>query len=134
MRTRSYAALAMAAALALGGFGQADDDSPQDTEESQPADSADTQPAGGDSGDDSADSDSDDGSDGDGADTGSGSISLDDAAKIVTDEYGGEVIGVEDDDFHGTPAWEVEVKDSDESRIELKVDKESGETLDMEHD
>lgn len=62
MRTRSYAALAMAAALALGGSGQADDDS------------------------------------------------------------------------RGMPAWEVEVKGSDEGRIEVKVDKESGEILDMEHD
>lgn len=130
MRTRTYAAVAMAAALALGGCGQADDDSPQDTEESQPADSADTQPAG----DDSADSDSDDGSGDEGSNDDSDSISLDEAGKIVTDEYGGEVIGVEDDDFRGTPAWEVEVKDSDEGRIEVKVDKESGEILDMEHD
>lgn len=130
MRTRTYATVAMAAALALGGCGQADDDSPQDTEESQPADSADTQPAG----DDNADSDSDDGSGDEGSNDDSDSISLDEAGKIVTDEYGGEVIGVEDDDFRGTPAWEVEVKDSDEGRIEVKVDKESGEILDMEHD
>ncbi|WP_312181876.1 PepSY domain-containing protein [Arthrobacter sp.] len=63
-----------------------------------------------------------------------GSISLGDAGSIVTDQYGGEVIGVEDDDFRGTPAWEVEVKDSNEGRIEVKVDKATGEILDVEQD
>lgn len=61
-------------------------------------------------------------------------ISLDDAAGIVTDQYGGEVIGVEDDDYRGTAAWEVEVRDSSEGRIEVKVDKSTGEILDVEHD
>lgn len=65
---------------------------------------------------------------------GSSAISLDEAGKVVTDQYGGEVIGVEDDDYRGTPAWEVEVKNSTEGRIEVKVDKVSGEILDVERD
>lgn len=65
---------------------------------------------------------------------GSSAISLDEAGRVVTDLYGGEVIGVEDDDYRGTPAWEVEVKNSNEGRIEVKVDKTSGEILDVERD
>ncbi|UPO78065.1 PepSY domain-containing protein [Arthrobacter sp. Helios] len=65
---------------------------------------------------------------------GSSAISLDEAGRVVTDQYGGEVIGVEDDDYRGTPAWEVEVKNSNEGRIEVKVDKTSGEILDVERD
>ena len=63
-----------------------------------------------------------------------GGISLGDAGTIVTDKYGGELIGVEEDDFHGTPAWEVEVRDSSQGRIEVKVDKATGEILDIEQD
>lgn len=61
-------------------------------------------------------------------------ISRAQAEQIATDKYGGTVKETESDDYHGKPAWEVEIRDSREGRIEVKVDKITGEILDLEHD
>lgn len=64
----------------------------------------------------------------------SGEVDKQQAGKIATDKYGGTIKNVEDDDHHGAPAWEVEIRDSKEGRIEVKVDKKTGEILGMEKD
>lgn len=61
-------------------------------------------------------------------------ISAEEAGKIVTDKYGGTIKEVENDDYRGKPAWEVEVRDSKEGRIEVKVDKQTGAILEKEQD
>lgn len=53
---------------------------------------------------------------------------------IATDKYGGTVSSIEDDSYKGEPAWEVEINDSNEGRIEVKVSKATGDILDVEHE
>lgn len=61
-------------------------------------------------------------------------ISKSEAEKIATDKYGGTVKETEGDDYKGSPVWEVEINDSSQGRIEVKVDKKTGEILDVERD
>lgn len=61
-------------------------------------------------------------------------ISIGEAEKIAIDKYGGTVKEIESDHYRGREAWEVEIRDSSQGRIEVKVDKETGEILDMEKD
>ncbi len=61
-------------------------------------------------------------------------VSKSQAGKIVTDKYGGTVKSVEDDTHHGTPVWEVEVKNSKKGRIEVDVGKAHGKILEVETD
>lgn len=77
--------------------------------------------------------DSDDDDEGGGDDNGDNDqISKEEAGKIVTDKYGGEVINVEEEE--GGDVYEVEVKNSDEGRIEVDVDAYSGKIKNVEHD
>lgn len=62
----------------------------------------------------------------------SSSITKSDAEKIATDKFGGTVKETEDDTYNGTPAWEVEIRDSQQGRIEVKVDKVTGAILSTE--
>lgn len=63
------------------------------------------------------------------------SISKDEAEQVALDEFGGEIKETESDDYNGQPAWEVEIRNSDEhGRIEVKVDKSSGKILNWERD
>lgn len=61
-------------------------------------------------------------------------ITQSEAESIVIDKYGGTVKETESDSYEGTPAWEVEVRDSTKGRIEVKVDKQSGDILNVEQD
>lgn len=63
-----------------------------------------------------------------------GPVTADEAGTIATQAYGGTVKNVEADSYQGTPAWEVEIKDSDQGRIEVKVAQDTGEILDVEHE
>lgn len=63
-----------------------------------------------------------------------GGVTAEEAGKIATDKYDGTVKEVESDDYKGTEAWEVEVRDSAEGRIEVKVERSTGVILHMEHD
>lgn len=67
-------------------------------------------------------------------DSSSSTISKAQAEQIATDAYGGTVKETENDDYKGTPAWEVEINDSKKGRIEIKVDKQTGDILDYEQD
>lgn len=71
-----------------------------------------------------------------GGDNGSSdrSVGRDEAGKIATNKYGGTVKEVESDHYNGKPAWEVEIRDSDKGRIEVKVEKSTGKILHMELD
>lgn len=70
----------------------------------------------------------------DGGPTAPSGVGKDEAGRIATDRYGGTVKNVESDTWQGTPAWEVEVRDSSQGRIEVKVDKRTGEILHVEPD
>lgn len=59
---------------------------------------------------------------------------MDQAAKIATNKYGGTVTSVEDDKHKGEPVWEVEITDSTEGRIEVKVGKSTGDIVHREQD
>lgn len=60
-------------------------------------------------------------------------VGQDQAGKIVTDMYGGQVKSVESDSEQGQPTWEVEVENSPEyGRIEVDVAKSSGDILTCE--
>ncbi len=61
-------------------------------------------------------------------------ITADEAERIALDEFGGTVKETESDHYRGEPAWEVEIYDSREGRIEVKVHKQSGEILHWEKD
>lgn len=61
-------------------------------------------------------------------------ISKEDASKIATDEYGGVAKSVEDDWHKGVLTWEVEIDDSRLGKIEVEVDKATGEIVSMERD
>lgn len=56
------------------------------------------------------------------------------AGDIATGKYGGKVLNVESDHAKGKPAWEVEIKDSKEGRIEVDVLKQGGQIAEMEKD
>lgn len=65
--------------------------------------------------------------------TSSGSdITRDRAGQIATDKYGGDIISVENDSHNGEPTWEVELKNSDQGRIEVEVTKSSGKIVKTE--
>lgn len=59
---------------------------------------------------------------------------MEQAGAIATDKYGGTVSSIEDDSYKGEPAWEVEINDSTQGRIEVKVSKASGEILFVDQD
>ena len=61
-------------------------------------------------------------------------VGMEEAGRIATEQYGGTASSIEDDSYKGEPAWEVEIKDSNEGRIEVKVSKATGDILDMEQD
>lgn len=61
-------------------------------------------------------------------------VGMEEAARIATEKYGGTASSIEDDSYKGEPAWEVEIKDSNEGRIEVKVSKATGDILDVEKD
>lgn len=61
-------------------------------------------------------------------------VTREEAGRLVVDRYGGTVKGVGSDDYHGKDAWEVEVRDSRQGRIEVKVEKSTGRILHMEQD
>lgn len=44
--------------------------------------------------------------------SGADGVSKQVAAQTVVDEYGGCIINVEDDDYDGEPAWEVEARNT----------------------
>ncbi|GAB3564152.1 PepSY domain-containing protein [Spelaeicoccus albus] len=83
---------------------------------------------------DNSDDDSSDAAQTDNSQSGKNAVSRDRAGKIATDKYGGTVKNVESDDYNGKPAWEVEIRDSKQGRIEVKVEKSTGKILHMEHD
>lgn len=56
------------------------------------------------------------------------------AGQVATDRFGGRVLNVEADQAGGEPAWEVEVADSRQGRIEVDVSRASGAILELEHD
>ncbi len=56
------------------------------------------------------------------------------AGQIATDRFRGRVLNVEADQARGKPAWEVEVADSRQGRIEVDVSRTSGTIVEMEHD
>jgi uncharacterized membrane protein YkoI len=56
------------------------------------------------------------------------------AARIATQKYGGNSLGVEQDTAQGQPSWEVEIANSGEGRIEVDVAQQTGAILTMEHD
>lgn len=62
------------------------------------------------------------------------SVSKEEAEKIAIDKFGGTVKETESDDYNGSPAWEVEIRDSNDGRIEVKVDKKTGKILNEEKD
>lgn len=59
-------------------------------------------------------------------------ISKDEAGKIATDKYGGDIINVEKEHEDGNLVYEVEIKNSKQGRIEVDVDAYSGEIVGME--
>lgn len=61
-------------------------------------------------------------------------MSREQAGKIVTDAYGGQVINVEADHANGGPSWEVEVSNSNQGRIEDDVAQSHGAIVEMERD
>jgi len=62
-------------------------------------------------------------------------ISMDEAAKIAVDEFGGEIDGIGSDYFEGIPVWEIELEDTDlGTDLEVLVDKETGEIVHHEED
>ena len=65
---------------------------------------------------------------------GPGAVSARQAGRLATDRYGGRVLNVEPDTAHGAPAWEVEIADSREGRIEVDIDQRTGATVEIEHD
>lgn len=76
---------------------------------------------------DSKDSDSE-------SETEKSSITSSEAEDIAIEAYGGTVKETESDHHQGREAWEVEIRDSKHGRIEVKVDKHTGEILEMERD
>jgi len=56
------------------------------------------------------------------------------AGRIVTGRYGGQVKSIEPDHEQGRPTWEVEVENSREGRIEADVAKNTGRILAVEKD
>jgi hypothetical protein len=66
--------------------------------------------------------------------TNGAAISKDEAARIVTTQYGGDVVGVESDSHDGKPTWEVEVSNSNEGRIEVDVDQSSGKIVEVKRE
>ncbi|GAA4857681.1 PepSY domain-containing protein [Saccharopolyspora rosea] len=56
------------------------------------------------------------------------------AGRIATDRFGGQVINVEPDHARGAPSWEVEVRDSSQGRIEVDVSRGTGEIVELERD
>lgn len=63
-----------------------------------------------------------------------GTISQEEAEQAAIEKYGGTVKSTERDDFEGSPAWEVELRDSKYGRIEVKVDTKTGKILHYEQD
>jgi hypothetical protein len=63
-----------------------------------------------------------------------GHVSRAKAGQIATSRYGGTVKEIESDHYHGKAAWEVEIQNSNQGRIEVKVDKATGDILDVEKD
>lgn len=61
-----------------------------------------------------------------------GGVDSDEAGRIATDKYGGQVIDVESDSEKGKSTWEVEIKHSKKGRIEVDVAKDTGEIVTME--
>lgn len=59
-------------------------------------------------------------------------VSREQAASTVTSKYSGTVISVERDTEEGERTWEVEVKDSNQGRIEVDVSRQSGEIVSFE--
>lgn len=68
------------------------------------------------------------------SDGGTGPVTRTQAGIIATNAYGGTVKEVESDDYTGKDAWEVEVRDSNRGRIEVKIEKSSGKILSVEQD
>ena len=67
-------------------------------------------------------------------DTNNGGVSNEQAGAIATDEYGGTITSVEDDDFKGEPAWEVALEGADDGRIAVMVSKVTGQILHVDND
>lgn len=63
-----------------------------------------------------------------------GTVTMEQAGQIATDAYGGTIKSIEDDNYQGEPAWEVELRDSSEGRVEIKVSKATGEILHLDHE
>lgn len=61
-------------------------------------------------------------------------ITKEKAEQIAIDKFGGSAKETESDSYQGQPAWEVELSDSKHGRIEVKVDKQTGEILHYEQD
>lgn len=61
-------------------------------------------------------------------------VSKEEAGRIATDKYGGQVIDIESDTAQGQPSWEVEIRDSSQGRIEVDVSQSTGEIVEMEQD
>jgi hypothetical protein len=63
-----------------------------------------------------------------------GPVTTDQAGNIATGKYGGTVIEIEPDSYHGEATWEVEVKNSSQGRIEVDVSKQTGAIVSLEHE
>lgn len=61
-------------------------------------------------------------------------ITAEEAGRIATDRYGGQIEEIDRDDLDGRPVWEVEIDNSNEGDIEVKVDRQTGEILKVDHD
>lgn len=66
------------------------------------------------------------------AQTDQGMISKDRAAQIAKDKYGGEVINVEMETEQGKKAYEVEMRNTSQGRIEVDVAAATGKIIDVE--
>lgn len=128
----SRSVLSVAAAVVLGlslaGCGGGSTSQPDTTSSSPPASTAATSTAPSTITAPSAPAESS----GPSASSSSGPVGMDEAGEIATDKYSGTVKSVESDHYHGKDAWEVEIQNSDQGRIEVKVAKSTGKILHME--
>lgn len=64
-------------------------------------------------------------------DSNNGGLSMEQAGTIATDEYGGTITSIENDDHNGDPAWAVTLEGSSKGQTEVTVSKATGQILDV---
>ncbi|MCX7522111.1 PepSY domain-containing protein [Microbacterium sp. STN6] len=63
-----------------------------------------------------------------------GPVNRDQAGQIAVSKYGGTVKNIDSDTFQAAEVWEVELQNSNEGRIEVKISKTNGSILKTEKD